>query len=92
MSDQPTEKPATIPPDHVVIEKPTTARELFLMAVRGNPGNLATAVNCKPGETYTLNINISLNFTREDTLAMLREGGYTIDFPNAANDGKETTQ
>lgn len=71
----------TLSPDKVVIDSAKTARELFIMGMQGNPGNLATAVSTKPGEVYTMNINIGLRFGREDVLAMLREAGYTVDFP-----------
>jgi hypothetical protein len=90
MSDQPNPaKPGTVKPDHLVIERPTTAQDMFLMAVRGNPANLATAASVPEGENYILSINIQLHFTREDTLAMLRAGGFDVSFPSAANDAEK---
>lgn len=76
-----TREDQSITPDHVVIKTPQTAKDLFVMAMQGNPGNLAAAVSTKPGEHYILTVNIQMRFQREDVLAMLREAGYQVDFP-----------
>jgi hypothetical protein len=72
-----------VKPEQVVIDKPMTAQELFLLAVAGNPNNLAAAVSTKPGETYTLTTNIVLQFSRDDVRRMLSDGGYEVSYHDA---------
>lgn len=82
MIDQP--KPQSTPavsPQHLVFDRPVTAQDLFTIACRNDLGCLTGAAMTKPGESYTLNINLALRFSRDDVMLMLTAGGFDVTFP-----------
>lgn len=75
MSD---EKQKTTPAETVIFDKPMTAGDMMVVACRGDVNVLANAISCKPGEVFTLNINLLLHITHDDVQKTLREAGFDV--------------
>lgn len=78
----PPAKPSTTPLDAVVIDSPKTAKDLLIMAVKGDMNVLASAVSCKPGEVFTLQLNFQIHFERADVQQALKDAGYEVRYTN----------
>lgn len=73
-------KPKTSPPEQVIFPTPMTARDLLLVGVKNDVNILANAISAKPGDEFTLNINIAIRFKQEDVATILREAGYDVKY------------
>lgn len=71
-------------PDQVVLTADMTARDVLLMAVKGNLEILAQAVRAgaDPDSTFNLHVTLNLRWSPKQALEVLRAGGYEITFPN----------
>lgn len=76
----PPAKPSTTPLNALVIDSPKTASDLLIMAMKGDMQVLASAVKCKPGEVFTLQLNFQIHFLQADVQTALKDAGYEVRY------------
>lgn len=66
------------PLDAVVLDGPKTAGELLVTALRSDMQVLANALMLQPGSTFTLQLNVNINFTHSDLHEAIKAAGFEV--------------